>query len=81
MENSNSPGPEQIAQKVFDGEYSTVDELRMAINLILNASGTESAGIKNQLKEMIQYSANKKDFNGVEYIPVKDIERFLEEIQ
>ncbi len=70
---SNTLTPDQVAEKVYTGEWSTVDDLRMAVKLLLNASGTNLNQVKDHICEQIEFSSLQKNINGTRYIPVETV--------
>ncbi len=69
----------KIIEKIYNGEYNSKDDIRMALRLILNANGTELEEQKNRAKDLIQYSTNKRVIDGEEYIPVQDALKIISE--
>lgn len=62
-----------IAEKVFNGEYDTIDDMKMAFKLVLNAMGSDVAELRDKMLGLVEYSTLKKEYDGIEYIPVDTV--------
>ncbi len=69
----------EIIEKIYNGEFRSKDDVKMALRLILNANGTELEDQKNRIRDLVLYSTKTKEIDGVLYIPVDDILKIVEE--
>ena len=69
----------EIIEKIYNGEYNSKDDLRLALKLILNANGTALIDQKNRIREMVEY-LSKKEIDGEEYISVKALYNIIDNL-
>ncbi len=71
---------DDVLTRVYNGEYNTKEDLRMAIKLLLNANGTNLYEAKKNAKELVEYSTVKRTIDGTEYIPIETVLDIIESI-